>query len=170
MTHPQDFDLPLDLGHPERRIDASPADKLDGHLLSPLTVQTQLDLSKLALAERLQEQVRAKFGDRAAWVGGRVSYGSRVRVDIAVCWASSMGSIVGLGLLCGRDDLVGGSLLAARLGLGLRVGLRLELVGLGGGLDRDRDGPRDSRRRRVWNLQTVHRKKKLAFRTCSMDK
>ena len=168
MTHPQDFDLPLDLGHPERRIDASPADKLDGHLLSPLTVQTQLDLSKLALAECLQEQVRAKFGDRAAWVGGRVGYGSRVRVDIAVCCAASMGSIVGLGLLCGRDDQVGSSLLAA--GLGLRVGLKLELMGLGRGLDRDRDGPRDSRRRRVWNLQTVHRKKKLAFRTCSMDK
>ena len=148
MTHPQNLDLPLDLGHPERRIDASPTDKLDGHLLSPLTVQTQLDLSKLALAECLQEQVRAKFGDRAAWVGGRVSYGSRVRVDIAVCWASSMGSIVGLGLLCGRDDLVGSSLLAARLGLGLglRVGLGLELVELGRGLDRDRDGPRDSRR------------------------
>ena len=81
------------------------------------------------------------------WVGGRVGYGSGVRVDIAVCWAASMGSIVGLGLLCGRDDLVGSSLLAARLGLGLglRVGLGLELVELGRGLDRDRDGPRDSR-------------------------
>ena len=101
MTHPQDLNLPLDLGHPEGRIDASPADKLDGHFLSPLTVQTQLDLSKLALAERLQEEVRAEFGDRAAWVGGRVGYGSGVRVDIAVGWAVCMGSLVGLGLVCG---------------------------------------------------------------------
>ena len=139
MTHPQNLDLPLDLGHPERRIDASPTDKLDGHLLSPLTVQTQLDLSKLILTEHLQEQVRAKFGDHAAWVGSRISYGSRVRVDIAVCWAASMGSIISLGLLCGRDDLVGSSLLAVRLGLGLglHVGLRLELVGLGPRLDQD---------------------------------
>jgi len=56
MTHPQDLDLPLNFGHPEQQIDASPVDNLDSHLLSPLTVQTQLDLSKLPLAKHLQEQ------------------------------------------------------------------------------------------------------------------
>jgi len=78
MMHPQDLNLLLNLGHPGQRIDASPVDNLDGHLLSPLTVQTQLDLSKLPLAEHLQQQVRAKFVDHAAWVGGCIGYGSGV--------------------------------------------------------------------------------------------
>ena len=130
MTHPQDLDPPLDLGHPERRIDASPTDKLDGHLLSPLTVQTQLDLSKLALAERLQEQVRAKFGDRN--MGGR---SRRLRQRGASRYRGMLDCLHGHhrqpGLVC-----VAGSLLATRLRL--RVGLGLGLV-----QDRDRDGPRD---------------------------
>lgn len=84
MTHPQDLNLPLDFGHSERRIDAPSANELDGDLFAPLTVQAQFDFSKLALAECLQEEVRAEFGDRAARMGSRVGYGGGVGVDVAI--------------------------------------------------------------------------------------
>ena len=59
-------------------------------------MQAQLDLAELALADRLEEEVRAELGDRAARVVRGVGDGGGVRVDVA-----EDGLLVGV--LRGRD-------------------------------------------------------------------
>ena len=83
-TDPEDFNLTLDLGHAQGGVDSASSDELDGDLLAPLTVQTQLDLAKLALAKRLQKEIRSEFGYGSAGVGGSIGYGGWVRVDVVV--------------------------------------------------------------------------------------
>lgn len=50
---PKNLDLTLHLGHPYGGIDVSSPDKLHSNLFAPLVVETQFDLSELALAECL---------------------------------------------------------------------------------------------------------------------
>jgi hypothetical protein len=88
-------------------------------------VDAELDFSKLALAEGLEEEVVAELGDGAAGVRGRVGLDSGVVVDILV---GGVGG--GLVVVVGGGDGVRGALLPAR---GVRRRARRRLDG-------DRDG------------------------------
>jgi hypothetical protein len=83
-TYPKDLDLALDLRHPYRAVNVSTSDELYSNLLAPLTVQTKLDLAKLALAERLEKKIWAKLGDRAPRMGSSVGHGRGVRVYVGI--------------------------------------------------------------------------------------
>ena len=53
-THPQDFDLTFDLGHPSRSVDISSSDQLYSNFFPPLHVKTEFDLTKLTLSQSLK--------------------------------------------------------------------------------------------------------------------
>lgn len=61
---------------------AASADELDGHLLSPVGVEPELDFSELAFAEGLQKDVRAEFGYRSVRMSGGVCDGGWVLPDV----------------------------------------------------------------------------------------
>lgn len=57
-SHLEDINFPLDLAHPDLGVEVPPLDELDRDLLPKLRVHSKLDLAKLALAERLEQDVR----------------------------------------------------------------------------------------------------------------
>lgn len=85
VTYPQNLNLSFDLGHADVIVDASAADELDSDLLAPIGVQAQLDFAKLTLAQGLQKEIRAEFGNLATRVGGGVSDGGGMLVDVDIC-------------------------------------------------------------------------------------
>jgi hypothetical protein len=56
--------------------------ELDGDFLCPRRVEAEFDLSKLALAEGLEEQIRAKFWDGATWMGRSILYCSWMGINV----------------------------------------------------------------------------------------
>jgi hypothetical protein len=82
LAHLQNLNLSLDLSHPDRTVDIALPNQLDGHFLAPRCMYPQLNLPKLSLSKRLQQQVRSKLGYRPPWVRGGVRYGCRVAVDV----------------------------------------------------------------------------------------
>jgi hypothetical protein len=85
-THPQNLNLPLNLGHSNGSVDISPPYELDSDLLAPLTMETKLDFAELALAQGLKEQIGPELGYGPPWVCGGKGHGSWVRVDVCVGW------------------------------------------------------------------------------------
>jgi hypothetical protein len=85
-THPEDLDFTLDLGHASGSVDVPSSNQLHGDFFAPLHMQAQLDLSKLTLSQRLEQQVRTELGNGATRVGGSVGNGRRMRVDVTIGW------------------------------------------------------------------------------------
>ena len=55
ITNSENLDLSFDLRHANCGFDVMSFDELDGNFLAPGGVKTEFDLSKLALAERMEE-------------------------------------------------------------------------------------------------------------------
>jgi hypothetical protein len=85
-THPEDFNFTFNLGHASRSVDISSSDQLHRDLFSPLHMEPKLDLPKLTLSQSLKQQIRAKLGNGATGVGGRVGYSCGVGIDVAIRW------------------------------------------------------------------------------------
>jgi hypothetical protein len=69
-THPKHLDLAFDLGHSEGIVDIPPPNEFDSNFFTPLTMQPELHLSKLALAEGLKKEIWAKLGNSTARMSG----------------------------------------------------------------------------------------------------
>ena len=83
-SHPQDLYFALNFGHAHGRVDVVSFDELDSDLFAPGCMQAQFDLAELALAQRLEQQIRTELGDGASGVCGGVLHGGGVRVSVTV--------------------------------------------------------------------------------------
>jgi hypothetical protein len=59
-------------------------DELDGNFLAPAGVETEFDLSKLALAESMQEQIGTEFWNGTSWMICSILDGGRMRIYVTV--------------------------------------------------------------------------------------
>ena len=111
-TDLEDVDLALDLAGADCDLHVLLLYEFYGDLLAPVAVEAELDLSKLALAEGLEEEVGPELGDGASGVGGGVLDSGGVGVDVAVeglfVGGGCGGDVVGRAFPGGGRVLVGG--------------------------------------------------------------
>jgi hypothetical protein len=94
--------------------------ELDGDFLGPGRVEAEFDLAELALAERLEEQIRTEFWDGATWVGCGILYRGWVGIDIAKRGLLELLLLLLVLWMGGRSDGMGSPFAGGRLCLGRR--------------------------------------------------